>query len=160
MCISHFTTTNYLNNVSLLSYALNYGVSMWMNQSKGKPQAKLALVIGIVLNLCLLMTFKYADFFVENTNWIFGTAYTEPGITHTLGISFYTFLALSYLIDVYRGHSQVQRNLLNFMVYMSMFPHLVAGPIVLENATHHRKTTLSLAWSGVNRFCLGLFMKI
>jgi len=148
----------------LFSSALNYGVSIWMNQSKGKPQAKLALVLGIVLNLSLLMTFKYADFFVENTNWIFGTAFTKPGITLPLGISFYTFLALSYLLDVYRGHSQVQRNILNFMVYVSMFPHLVAGPIVryseIENAIHFRKTTLSLAWSGVNRFCLGLFKKV
>ena len=110
------------------------------------------------------MTFKYADFFVDNTNWLFGTAYTKPGITLPLGISFYTFLSLSYTLDVHRGHISVQKSFLNFMVYVTMFPHLVAGPIVryseIQDTINNRKTSWNMAWSGINRFCLGLFKKV
>jgi alginate O-acetyltransferase complex protein AlgI len=110
------------------------------------------------------MTFKYADFFVDNTNWLLGTSFTKPGITLPLGISFYTFLSLSYTLDVHRGHIQVQRSFLNFMVYVTMFPHLVAGPIVryseIQDTINNRKSTWNDAWIGINRFCLGLFKKV
>jgi alginate O-acetyltransferase complex protein AlgI len=110
------------------------------------------------------MTFKYADFFVDNTNWLFGTAFTKPGITLPLGISFYTFLSLSYTLDVHRGNISVQKSFLNFMVYVTMFPHLVAGPIVryseIQDTINNRKTSWNMAWNGINRFCLGLFKKV
>jgi alginate O-acetyltransferase complex protein AlgI len=110
------------------------------------------------------MTFKYADFFTLNFNYLFGTDVPLPGISLPIGISFYTFQTLSYSIDVYRNEVPVQRNFLNYMVYVSMFPQLVAGPIVryseVVGAINDRKTDWELIRSGINRFCLGLFKKV
>ncbi|MFM7106945.1 MAG: MBOAT family O-acyltransferase [Flavobacteriales bacterium] len=109
------------------------------------------------------MTFKYADFFTSNFNFLFGTEVPLPGITLPIGISFYTFQTLSYSIDVYRNEVPVQRNFINYMVYVSMFPQLVAGPIVryseVVGSIQDRKSDWSLIQSGINRFCLGLFKK-
>lgn len=148
----------------LFSSIVNYFMALYISSHRGNFQSKIALIVSIAINIGLLMTFKYADFFVDNTNWLFGTAFTKPGITLPLGISFYTFLSLSYTLDVHRGHIQVQKSFLNFMVYVTMFPHLVAGPIVryseIQDTINHRKTSWSMVWSGVNRFCLGLFKKV
>ncbi len=148
----------------LFSSIVNYFMALYISNHRGSAQSKLALLVSICINIGLLMTFKYADFFVDNTNWLFGTAFTKPGITLPLGISFYTFLSLSYTLDVYRGHISVQKSFLNFMVYVTMFPHLVAGPIVryseIQDTINNRKTSWNMVWSGVNRFCLGLFKKV
>jgi len=148
----------------LFSSIVNYFMALYISNHKGSGRSKLALLVSICINIGLLMTFKYADFFVDNTNWLFGTSFTKPGITLPLGISFYTFLSLSYTLDVHRGHISVQKSFLNFMVYVTMFPHLVAGPIVryseIQDTINNRKTSWSQAWSGINRFCLGLFKKV
>jgi alginate O-acetyltransferase complex protein AlgI len=148
----------------LFSSIVNYFMALFISNHRGSARSKLALLVSICINIGLLMTFKYADFFVDNTNWLFGTAFTKPGITLPLGISFYTFLSLSYTLDVHRGHISVQKSFLNFMVYVTMFPHLVAGPIVryseIQDTINNRKTSWNQAWSGINRFCLGLFKKV
>ena len=148
----------------LFSSIVNYAMALYISNHRGTKRSKLALMVSICINIGLLMTFKYADFFVDNTNLLFGTAFTKPGITLPLGISFYTFLSLSYTLDVHRGHILVQKSFLNFMVYVTMFPHLVAGPIVryseIEDTINNRKTSWDQAWSGINRFCLGLFKKV
>ncbi len=148
----------------LFSSIVNYFMALYISNHKGSGRSKLALLVSICINIGLLMTFKYADFFVDNTNWLFGTSFTKPGITLPLGISFYTFLSLSYTLDVHRGHIQVQKSFLNFMVYVTMFPHLVAGPIVryseIQDTINNRKSSWNQAWSGINRFCLGLFKKV
>ena len=148
----------------LFSSVVNYFMALFISNHRGTLNSKIALLVSICINIGLLMTFKYADFFVENTNMIFGTVFTKPGITLPLGISFYTFLSLSYTLDVHRGNIQVQKSFLNFMVYVTMFPHLVAGPIVryseIQDTINERKTTWAMAWSGINRFCLGLFKKV
>ena len=96
---------------------------------RGTPKAKLLLTLSLVTSLGLLGWFKYADFAVENLNAL-GLQLTLPGIALPIGISFYTFQILSYTIDVYRGNVESQKNIVDFGAYVSMFPQLIAGPIV------------------------------
>ena len=95
---------------------------------------KLALSIGVSLNLALLVVFKYANFIVENVNHLQDVFHfneiPDPGIVLPIGISFFTFQAISYLVDIYREEAKVQRNFINLALYISLFPQLIAGPIV------------------------------
>lgn len=122
------------------------------------------LLSSILINLGLLATFKYADFIIQNVNFLLGTSLTEPNILLPVGISFYTFQTLSYTIDVYKNEVKAERNFVDFLMYVSLFPQLVAGPIVryAEVAKETRERVFS--WDGihigVNRFCLGLFKKV
>ena len=130
---------------------------------RGTPKARLFLTSSLVTSLGLLGWFKYADFAVENLNAL-GLQLTLPGIALPIGISFYTFQILSYTIDVYRGDVESQKNLVDFGAYVSMFPQLIAGPIVrysdvarqLKNRTH----SLEKASLGVRRFVIGLAKKV
>ena len=85
---------------------------------------------GVAVNLLGIGVFKYAAFLVRNVNWLLGTGWPVPQIALPIGISFYTFQALSYLIDVYRGTVKPQRNPVLYTAYHAMFPQLIAGPIV------------------------------
>lgn len=88
------------------------------------------LLSSVVINLGVLCFFKYADFLMETVNALFGADLPHPGLPLPIGISFYTFQTMSYTIDVYRGQAKAQKNLLDFGVYVAMFPQLIAGPIV------------------------------
>ena len=130
---------------------------------RGTPKARLFLTLSLVTSLGLLGWFKYADFAVENLNAL-GLQLTLPGIALPIGISFYTFQILSYTIDVYRGSVESQKNIVDFGAYVSMFPQLIAGPIVrysdvarqLKNRTH----SVEKASLGVRRFVIGLAKKV
>ena len=130
---------------------------------RGTPKARLFLIASLVTSLGLLGWFKYADFAVENLNAL-GLQLTLPGIALPIGISFYTFQILSYTIDVYRGDVESQKNIVDFGAYVSMFPQLIAGPIVryadvarqLKSRTH----SLEKASLGVRRFVIGLAKKV
>ena len=130
---------------------------------RGTPKARLFLIASLVTSLGLLGWFKYADFAVENLNAL-GLQLTLPGIALPIGISFYTFQILSYTIDVYRGNVASQKNIVDFGAYVSMFPQLIAGPIVryadvarqLKSRTH----SLEKASLGVRRFVIGLAKKV
>ena len=130
---------------------------------RGTPKARLFLTLSLVTALGLLGWFKYADFAVENLNAL-GLQLTLPGIALPIGISFYTFQILSYTIDVYRGSVESQKNIVDFGAYVSMFPQLIAGPIVrysdvarqLKNRTH----SVEKASLGVRRFVIGLAKKV
>ena len=130
---------------------------------RGTPKARLFLIASLVTSLGLLGWFKYADFAVENLNAL-GLQLTLPGIALPIGISFYTFQILSYTIDVYRGNVESQKNIVDFGAYVSMFPQLIAGPIVryadvarqLKSRTH----SLEKASLGVRRFVIGLAKKV
>ena len=132
---------------------------------------KLAVAISIVTNLSLLGFFKYFNFAVENYNWLmgaFGLAdsqwQTVMRITLPLGISFYTFQSMSYSIDVYRGHSRGIRNFVDFACYVSMFPQLVAGPIIrfqeVAEQLQHRTCTAEKFARGAAFISLGLAKKV
>ena len=130
---------------------------------RGTPKARFFLIASLVTSLGLLGWFKYADFAVENLNAL-GLQLTLPGIALPIGISFYTFQILSYTIDVYRGNVESQKNIVDFGAYVSMFPQLIAGPIVryadvarqLKSRTH----SLEKASLGVRRFVIGLAKKV
>lgn len=144
--------TNYIYGLLIDKYREKKGVS------------KLIIILMLMTNLGILMVFKYLGFFVSNINGIFKTAITIPNIVLPIGISFYTFQAISYVIDVYRGKGQVQKNILNVGLYLSFFPQLIAGPIVryetIAEQINNRKETFDDFSKGIYRFLIGLFKKI
>ena len=127
-------------------------------------QRKAALVSSLVLNLGLLFAFKYSGFVVQNLNAIFGLELAVPGFSLPLGISFYTFQTISYTVDVYRGDVKPQKSFLAFMSFVTMFPQLVAGPIVryadIEERLTERRMTLEGFSYGVTRFAVGFGKKV
>ena len=125
---------------------------------------KAVLVFAIVFDLGCLAVFKYAGFLVENLNALAGLSLPVPKIALPIGISFYTFQILSYIVDVYRGSVGVQHSYPRFLLYVSLFPQLIAGPIVrysdVEKEMSARKTEPEEIFYGVTRFCIGLAKKI
>ncbi len=148
----------------IFSSLVDYTVGLVIHKNFGTWKAKVALACSLILNLGLLGTFKYSGFFVDNINMVFGTNIPFKGFALPLGISFYTFQTLSYSIDMYRGKISVQRSLLKFMCYVSMFPQLVAGPIVryvdIEAQMDNRHVTAKDFEEGILRFVQGLFKKV
>ena len=148
----------------LFSAGIDYIHGLIIDKYFGKWQAKAALISSLVLNLGILMTFKYLGFFNSNINFIFKTNLPVKVFSLPLGISFYTFQTLSYTIDMYRGEIKVQRSFLKFMTYVSMFPQLVAGPIVryidIEKQIDNRTVTKEKFEQGIIRFAQGLFKKV
>lgn len=122
------------------------------------------LVLAIIINLSFLCIFKYADMFIDSANHIAGLSINLPGIALPIGISFYTFQALSYVIDVYRGEVRPQANYFYVLLYISFFPQLIAGPIVkyhdIEKELSNRHAILEDISSGIVRFCVGLSKKV
>lgn len=150
----------------LASILFNYllGIIVDMKQKKGK-NAKSALIVAIVVNLSVLFVFKYLTFVVNNLNNFIGSELIElPNIILPIGISFFTFQALSYVIDVYRGDAKVEKNIFNVGLYIAFFPQLIAGPIVRYNSIaeqiRERKHTLRKFCAGCARFAMGFAKKI
>lgn len=149
----------------LFSICMDYLLGLWMERAKQAPgRAKKVLALAVVLNVALLGFFKYADFFVENLNALTGLAIPALQIPLPIGISFYTFQAMSYLIDLYRGDVPVQRNIISFGTYVSLFPQLIAGPIVrmrtVVGELADRRENFDDFSSGVKRFVTGLGKKV
>lgn len=126
--------------------------------------AKWFVASAVLVNLALLGFFKYADFLVLNLNWLLGTALEPLNLPLPIGISFYTFQTMSYSIDVYRGEAPVQKNFISFAAYVSLFPQLIAGPIVRYQTIAHelnqRTETVEQFASGIKRFAVGLGKKV
>ena len=147
----------------LLSILINYLCGQWIDKAKRGRGAILAL--DAMLNLGILGFFKYAGFFASSVNFLFGRE-AIPVITLPLpiGISFFTFQALSYVIDVYRKKCSVQKNILNLALYISFFPQLIAGPIVrysdIEKQIASRQMTTEGFSVGFRRFIYGLSKKV
>ena len=145
----------------LFSILANYLLGRWIHARRG---AKGPLVLAVALNLGILFFFKYLDFTIENLNALFGLRLPPVGLSLPIGISFFTFQALSYCIDVYRGTAEVQRNVLDLGLYISFFPQLIAGPIVRYNSVaqqiQNRKSDPELFRQGVERFILGFAKKV
>ena len=148
----------------LLSITQGYIFGRLVEKYRGQKRAKLFLTLSVVFSFLMLGYCKYADFFISSFNAVTGLSIPLLKIALPIGISFYTFQIVSYVIDVYRGDVAAQRNYINLAAYISMFPQLIAGPIVryadiaeqLENRTHSTaKTSL-----GVRRFIIGLSKKI
>ena len=115
----------------VLSILFNYVSGIDIERNLENPfKAKQSLVIAVAVNLLILGFFKYYGFLIESLNAVLPVELPYKELALPIGISFYTFQTLSYIIDVYRGKVQVQKNLISFGVYVTMFPQLIAGPIV------------------------------
>ncbi len=154
--------------VMLISIAANYGFGLLIDKSSERPTRGLALAGAIAVNLGIFGFYKYANFIADNINLLLELAnipLLEPGPQYLpLGISFFTFQAMSYIVDVYRQQVPVQRNLLNMGLYISFFPQLIAGPIVRYHDVAlqitDRSHSADLFVSGVRRFVFGLAKKL
>lgn len=150
--------------VLLFSAALNYGAGLLLGRLRRTRLAKPMLIIAVAINLSILGIFKYSGFLIENINTLFGLTLTPPAFAMPIGISFYTFQALSYTIDVYRDHVGVQRSYRDFLLYVSLFPQLIAGPIVRYSEIEPQLANRSPSWEsifhGTSRFFVGLAKKV
>lgn len=148
----------------VLTILLGYGHGIFIDKFRGKTASKIFLVSSVSTSIMLLGFFKYADFFIKNTNAVLGSSFPLLKLALPIGISFYTFQTLSYTIDVYRGNARVQKNLINLATYVALFPQLIAGPIVryttVEEELNHRTHSFEKFAYGANRFVIGLAKKV
>jgi len=149
----------------LASILLNYLLGLGMGKNSPEKKRKLLLVLGVVVNLGMLGVFKYANFFVTSVNAAMGMEVMKAvNIILPIGISFYTFQALSYVIDLYREKFDVQHSFLDMALYISFFPQLIAGPIVkykdIWMQLHTRKFDAQQVYFGFRRFAFGLAKKV
>jgi len=146
----------------------NYCMGLLVAAGHAPGVRKTALILGVAVNLLVLAAFKYANFAVDNLNVLLSGVGWDPiaiaKVQLPIGISFFTFQSMSYVIDVYRGEAAVQRNPLRVGLYVALFPQLIAGPIVryrdIAAQILERKTTLDGFSYGVKRFILGLGKKV
>lgn len=141
----------------------NYCFGLLIDKLDAEKFRKISLIIGVAINLCILGSFKYLGFFgsiLQN----FGLLVNPPIIALPIGISFYIFQSISYLVDVYRRESPVQRNIFSLLLYIAMFPQLIAGPIVrygsVATEINDRNVSLNDVAEGVYRFIIGLGEKV
>lgn len=150
--------------ILLFSTTLNYVCSLFIERCRGTKKAKIILIVSVVGNLSALGFFKYFDFFVSNINGLLGISLPLLKIALPIGISFYTFQIMSYTIDVYRGEVPAQKNFINLFTYISLFPQLIAGPIVryqtVAEELESRKHSVDMFGEGVSRFIVGLSKKV
>ena len=148
----------------IFSSIVDYTIAIIIDKYRGKIQSKIALCCSVLINLSLLFFFKYTDFFIEISNSIFSTNFDLLNLALPIGISFYTFQTMSYSIDVYRGDAPVQKRFISLATYITLFPQLVAGPIVryqtVAEQMNERKHSISKFEDGVYRFCLGMCKKV
>lgn len=148
----------------LCSIAVNFLAGLAVDRAKSLRWKRLWLLASVIFNLGVLFWFKYLNFTVENINALMGTTISVSVPALPIGISFFTFQAMSYVIDVYRGSTEVQKNPLYLALYISFFPQLIAGPIVRYSTIAHqiryRKETLEGFRTGVIRFIQGFAKKV
>ena len=135
-----------------------------LKEKKKITFAKIVLAVTIVLDLAALFYFKYIDFFIRNINLYLNKEIDLLGVILPIGISFFTFQIISYVIDVYREEAKVQKNIFNLALYVSLFPQLIAGPIVrykdVEKQIVERTHTVEKFSNGITRFVIGLSKKV
>ena len=147
--------------IMIISIILNYLFGLG---AAGKKWDKLSVLLAVILNIGLLIAYKYTGFFVEIFNGITGLSVPVPQIRLPIGISFFTFQGLSYVIDVYRDKKNVQKSLFSVLLYISFFPQLIAGPIVrysdIADRLREREFSLERITRGLCRFIFGLAKKV
>ena len=183
--IFHYLTPNKIfRNISLTAFSLafyaweeplwiflmiftaifDYFMALLIERWRGSPRAKIILIITIIINLSLLIFYKYGGFLYDNLSVLGELPFRRPTNSLPVGISFYTFMVISYIVDVHRGQIKAQKNPLNFLMFISLFQHLVAGPIVRYSASSEQVDERTIDWArfstGISRFCIGLFKKI
>lgn len=150
--------------IMVLSIISIYFHGIWIEKERNTKYKKVPLISGIIISLAVLFYFKYFDFLIENINLFLSKKIDLFGIILPIGISFYTFQMISYLVDVYRGNTKVQKNFVKLATYISLFPQLIAGPIVrytdIEKQLDDRTYTFEKFSLGVRRFVIGLSKKV
>ena len=146
----------------IIACILNYSFGLLIDKSK--KHKKILLGAGIILNLSLIAYYKYSNFFIENFNKLLNVNVKYLSIILPLGISFFTFQNISYLIDVYRKEVKAQKNILQYATYITFFPQLIAGPIVrykdVNEQLEERKESFDKFAYGIKRFVIGLSKKV
>lgn len=131
---------------------------------RGQIKARVILILSIIFDVLILLYFKYTDFFILSFNQMTGLSLPLLNIALPIGISFYTFQLLSYVVDVYKNEAEAQKDFISFAVYISMFPQLIAGPIVrykdIQHLLKERSHSSEQIYSGIRRFITGLSKKI
>lgn len=151
--------------IMIASTLIDYFAGLVIYKFGHKPaMRKAALIVSVIMNLSLLGFFKYSGFIIENINHIFGTAYSAPTTLLPIGISFFTFQSMSYTIDLYRGNINVQKNPITFAAFVTLFPQIVAGPIVryedIADELEDRRIDVDTIWDGILQFVAGLGKKV
>lgn len=148
----------------LISEFSAYVHGILIDKFRDKKYSKVFLVSGLSINLGILVIFKYGDFIIKNISYIFSLNINLLRLTLPIGISFYTFQTLSYVVDVYTNKAKVCRRFTNFATYVCLFPQLIAGPIVryttIEDELQNRTHSFEKFAYGVNRFIIGLAKKV
>ncbi len=149
----------------ILSTFIDYTAGRIIAKYDDNPKIRKAcLIVSLVMNLGLLGTFKYLGFIIESVNGWFGWTIPNPNLPLPIGISFFTFQSMSYTIDLYRRNIKVQKSAVNFMAFVTLFPQIVAGPIVRYEDVQHeiddRTVTESMLADGISRFITGLGKKV
>lgn len=151
--------------IMIISTLIDYCAGRIMDKfDSSKAIRKVALIVSVAMNLSLLGIFKYSGFFVDTVNSVFGNVLNNPNLPLPIGISFFTFQSMSYTIDLYRGNIKVQKNFIKFAAFVTMFPQIVAGPIVLYDDVarelESRKIDIESISSGISVFICGLCKKV
>lgn len=139
---------------------IGYGLGLLMETTKSKAAKNILVAFLVVISLGILGYYKYTDFFISTVNGVLGKDIPLLHMALPIGISFYTFQMMSYVIDVYRGDVKAQKNIINLAAYIVMFPQLIAGPIVrykdIELSLTSRNHSLNKISCGIRRFSIGL----
>jgi len=151
--------------IMLISIIFNYYFAILIDKFRNKIRvSKLILILSLIFNIGLLIFFKYSNFLITNLNYLLDLNISSLKISLPIGISFYTFQILSYVVDVYRNSVKVQNNICYLGAYISFFPQLIAGPIVrysdIERQLRKRSVTLKKFSMGIKRFIIGLGKKV
>ncbi len=148
----------------IFSAAFNWFMGLRIGMYREETFGKILVAIALVVDLGLLFAFKYTGFFVETLNGVFGASIPVPNITLPIGISFFTFQAISYVVDCYWETVTPQKYFHKFLLYLSLFPQLIAGPIVrysvIADEIDNRRTTSIDLYEGITRFVVGLTKKV
>ena len=148
----------------MISSLINYALALLIEKHRDEKGAKVAVTTAVVFDLLMLGIFKYSGFIAENLNLILPFDIPVPDVRLPIGISFFTFQIISYVIDCYWEKTEVQKSYPKLLMYVSLFPQLVAGPIVrystIESEISNRQTTLTDLSEGISRFSVGLAKKV
>ncbi len=146
------------------SATVNYVCALHIHKYRKRRRSAVITALAVAFDIAMLVVFKYSGFIVENINAVTGIGLNVPNIRLPIGISFFTFQMISYIIDCRWRKVHVQRSFLNFLMYVSLFPQLIAGPIVrystIESEISVRKTTANDLYAGISRIAVGLGKKV
>ncbi len=152
--------------VLLMAFSIisTYICGIFVDKYRGTKKSKIFLILEIIISIGLLIYFKYANFIIKNINLWLSQKMDLINVLLPIGISFYTFQMISYVVDVYKGEVKVQKNILKLATYVSLFPQLIAGPIVrystIEKQLENREYSINKFALGVRRFIIGLGKKV